>query len=335
MISKKQKAGLILAKLAPMHIGHEYVIDTALKITPDLTIVTYDCPDRTHIPLNTRSNWVRRLYPDVNVIEGWDAPNEHEDTPEIRKKQEDYVGGVLHGKKITHFFSSEFYGEHMSKYLDAENYIIDMKRKKINISSTMIRNNPYKYRKFLNPVVLEDVITKILILGVPSEHTENIVKNVSKELSTTYVGNEFLKIVKNNLSVDVIHNTDLYNFSKRRIKKSSCPDILYKSNRSLIFSSASLVDHVINVGINRIYNSKLFEMAKDEISRYDLLLVVKNNDVNVKSGIEYFDNNFFFNQLCNNIKDLRVKYHKIMGSQSKLVSACMEKIEKYNIIRKY
>ncbi len=130
--------GLILGKVAPMHKGHQYLIDTALDIVDELIFVVYDCPDRVHIPTNVRANWIRQLYPQVNVIEGWDAPNEHNNSDlNVQRKQELFISKVLRGKKITHFISSESYGEHMSRHLNAENVVVDMDRAHINISSTM------------------------------------------------------------------------------------------------------------------------------------------------------------------------------------------------------
>lgn len=254
-MNKQYKAGLILAKFAPLHAGHQYVIDTALRITPDLTIIVYDCPDRTHIPLNIRCGWVRKLYPQINVIEGWDAPNEHEDTPEIRRKQEAYVGKVLRGKKITHFFSSEFYGEHMSKYLGAINYLIDTDRDKIPISSTMIRNDPYRYREFLNPVVLEDILTKVVILSLPSKKVEKVVKKVAEKLSTVYVNDNLIDFLKNKNFDSITQNIDFYSLAKKRVKERSTDNLLYKSKQTIIFNSASLIDHLLNIAINRKYDS--------------------------------------------------------------------------------
>ena len=55
------------------------------------------------------------------MIEAWDGPTEVGDPPEIKKKHEDYILKQLKSKKITHFYCSEFYGEHVSQALGAVN----------------------------------------------------------------------------------------------------------------------------------------------------------------------------------------------------------------------
>src|SRR5690242_3378457 len=106
--------GLTLGKFAPLHAGHQYLIETALHEVDDLSIIIYDCPEVTPVPLNVRAAWLRDLYPSVQVIEAWDGPTMVGDTPEIKQMHEDYVLKTLGISGITHFYSSEFYGEHMS-----------------------------------------------------------------------------------------------------------------------------------------------------------------------------------------------------------------------------
>jgi cytidyltransferase-like protein len=103
--------GLTLGKFAPFHKGHQFLIETALSQMDEVIAIVYNCPETTSVPLNIRADWVRRLYPDVQVIEAWDGPIEVGDTPEIKKKHEDYILNRLKLQGITHFYSSEFYGE--------------------------------------------------------------------------------------------------------------------------------------------------------------------------------------------------------------------------------
>jgi len=61
--------GLTLGKFAPLHAGHQLLIETARGETDDLVVVIYDAPEVTPIPLRVRADWVRRLYPSVQVVE--------------------------------------------------------------------------------------------------------------------------------------------------------------------------------------------------------------------------------------------------------------------------
>lgn len=137
------KVGLVIGKFAQFHRGHIDLINFALKTVDKVFILVYESPDHTSIGLSERANWIRSYFPNerIVVIEGWNAPNQHEDTPEVRRAQERYIGNVMDGIALTHIISSESYGEHLSEYLEVINVIYDKDRINRPISSTMIRNN--------------------------------------------------------------------------------------------------------------------------------------------------------------------------------------------------
>ena len=118
------------------------MIERALAETDHLIMIVYDAPDTITVPLPVRSGWIRKLYPSVEVLEAWDGPTIVGDTPEIIKTQEDFLLKFLAGRKITHFFSSEFYGDHVSKALGAKDCRVDESRSTVPTSGTAIRNDP-------------------------------------------------------------------------------------------------------------------------------------------------------------------------------------------------
>jgi len=182
-----KKIGLFLGKFAPFHRGHQLVVETALREVEKLILVIYDCPETTKIPLTVRANWVRKLYPCVEVIEGWGGSTETGYTKEIKRKQEDYILNLLDGRKITSFYSSEPYGGHMGIALNAENRQIDLARKKIPISGTEIRRNPFRYRRYLDPIVYRDFVANIVFLGAPSTGKTTIAKELAKKYNTCWM----------------------------------------------------------------------------------------------------------------------------------------------------
>lgn len=181
------KRGLTLGKFAPLHKGHQLVIETALAEMDELIVIIYDAPDTTDIPLNVRSCWLRKLYPQVKVVEAWDGPVEVGDTPEIKKRHEDYIITTLGIKGITHFYSSEFYGGHMSRALGAINRLVDPERKEIAISGSQIRQNPYQCREYLSPIVYRDMVTNVVFLGAPSTGKTTIAERMAQEHGTVWM----------------------------------------------------------------------------------------------------------------------------------------------------
>lgn len=152
------KTGLTIGKYAPLHKGHQHIIEKALEEMDELIVIVYDAPKLTNIPLEVRAGWIRKLYPKIRVIEARDVPNDVGYTEEIQQKHEKYILSLVEGIKISAFYSSEPYGERMSRALGAKNRLVDVDRKSINISGTEIRRDPYGCRDFIDPMVFFDLI---------------------------------------------------------------------------------------------------------------------------------------------------------------------------------
>lgn len=152
--------GLIIGKFAPLHKGHQYVIETALKEVDNLIIFIYDCPETIDIGVDVRASWLNKLYPNVKIVKVYNGPKILGKTPNIMKIHSDFIVNKLkqiNESNITHFYSSEFYGEYMAKVLNCLNRQVDPKREKYNISATKIRDNPEKYKEFIEDIVYNDL----------------------------------------------------------------------------------------------------------------------------------------------------------------------------------
>ena len=121
-------------------------------------VIIYDSPEVTDISLPVRSNWLKHLYPQIEVFEAMNGPTEVGYTKAIMQAQEDYVIDLLAGRTISHFYSSEKYGEHMSVALNAIDRRVDVQRSKYPISSTQIRADLARYSAFLDPYVLNSLM---------------------------------------------------------------------------------------------------------------------------------------------------------------------------------
>lgn len=306
--------GLILGKVAPMHKGHQYLIDTALDIVDELIFVVYDCPDRVHIPTNVRANWIRQLYPQVNVIEGWDAPNEHNNSDlNVQRKQELFISKVLRGKKITHFISSESYGEHMSRHLNAENVVVDMDRAHINISSTMIRENMKKYVDYLPEIVYRDLVTKIAITGFGLEESNKITRELANHYKTNL----------NEISLQTPESLEeLQSITDKKLDEFMSFQIFKDSNNFTFFNNTLLDNYVVSEGILREYNPELFEKAIVNLRKYDIVLF-NSSENGVTNNVE----NIFLNNQIKSILDTHhIPYIQLEGSHKEKMAQAMKAI---------
>ena len=182
-VVKKPKIGMTLGKYAPFHSGHKYVIDTALSEMDLVIVMVYDEPSITDIPLFVRSGWIHRIYegnPKVEVINCYDGPQETGYTPEIMDKHDAYILSTVGDRGITHFYSSEPYGEHVSKALGAVDRRVDMERTAYPISSSSVRQDAFGNVIYIPNIVYEDLITKVVFLGSESTGKSTITEALAK-----------------------------------------------------------------------------------------------------------------------------------------------------------
>ncbi|TWU40009.1 Trifunctional NAD biosynthesis/regulator protein NadR [Novipirellula aureliae] len=179
--------GLTLGKYAPLHRGHQLVIERACAENEHVIVVIYDAPEVTRISLEKRAGWIKTLYPNVEVILAKDGPTIVGDSPEVTRLHDAYLQRLLAGRNITHFYSSEFYGDHVSRALNAIDRRVDESRSSVPTSGTSIRCDPFRYRHFLDPVVYRDLITQVVFLGAPSTGKTTLTSYLAEQFKTKWV----------------------------------------------------------------------------------------------------------------------------------------------------
>jgi NadR type nicotinamide-nucleotide adenylyltransferase len=179
--------GLALGKFAPLHKGHQLVLDEATASTGEQIFVIYDSPHVTKVPLGVRANWLRQLYPAAHVIEAWGGPQEVGLEPGLMLLHEEYLLKILGSTKVTHFFSSEPYGEHVSKRLGAVNVQVDVNRSKFPVSGSVVRQDYFQHRSAMDPLVYRDLVAKIVFLGAPGSGKSTITELCAKHFQTSYM----------------------------------------------------------------------------------------------------------------------------------------------------
>ncbi|MBP3708444.1 MAG: adenylyltransferase/cytidyltransferase family protein [Clostridia bacterium] len=150
------KVGFTIGKFAPLHKGHQYLIETAQKEMDEVYVIVYET-DLIDIPVEKRAEWINKLYPDVNVIIARNPPKQYGMDEKSIKIQTDYLKNIMKDIKGTHFFSSEEYGKYVARDLKVENRIVDYKREKVPISATKVRADLKLYANFVDEIVYRDI----------------------------------------------------------------------------------------------------------------------------------------------------------------------------------
>jgi HTH-type transcriptional repressor of NAD biosynthesis genes len=325
--------GLTLGKYSPLHKGHESVFDLALSEVDYLIVVIYNSPETTKIPLQVRADWIRNIYPNIEVIEAWDGPTEIGNTDEIKKSHELYLLKILKGREISFFYTAEFYGDHVSKVLNAKWQKID--RDLIDISGTKIRQDPFNNRKYLNPYVYKDFVLNIAFLGAPSTGKTTICENLAKAFDTKWMpeyGREYWEInqISRRLSED-----QLLEIATEHLKREN--GLINQSNNFLFTDTNAITTYMFSKYYHNSVSNELESLAEKAEKRYDLIFLCNTDfpydDTWDRSG----DVNriWFQQQIEADLKIRRIPYITISGlveSRLKQVSKIIQGIQKYDSI---
>lgn len=267
--------GLTLGKYAPLHRGHQHVIETAIAENDHVIVVIYNAPDVARCPLHVRANWIRLIYPQIEVIEAWDGPIEVSQDPEITAVHDAYLQKLLVGRDISRFYSSEVYGQHVSLALDAEDRRVDPDRVAIPVSGTQIRQDLFQFRDYLDPIVYRDLITKVVFLGAPSTGKTTIAERLANEYQTVWMpeyGREYWERHQVNRRLTRSQLTEIATEHRRR-EDSLCQ----QANRFMFVDT----DATTTLLFSRYYHgdaeAKLVEMADQTRDRYDLFFVCQTD----------------------------------------------------------
>lgn len=328
----QKKVGLTLGKFAPLHRGHQYMIETALQEVDELNIIIYDA-DEIEVPLSVRARWIRTLYPEAIVYEAWDGPKSYGSTPEIEKENEDYVIELLKGKEITHFYSSEFYGDHMSRRLNAVNRLVDPSRSTIPISGTKVRENPYTSRSYLHPLVYQDLVTKVVFLGAPSTGKTTLTEALAQKYNTIVMpeyGREYWHTHQINRRLEPEQLVEI-----ARVHLEREDQLVPEANRYLIVDTNAITTYMFAKYYHGFVLPELEQMALLASSRYDLVFLCKNDIPydNTWDRSGDVQRQIFQKQIQADLAERRIPYFEIGGTleeRMKQVDQILAKFTKYD-----
>lgn len=139
--------GVCVGKFYPLHAGHQSLI-RCVQANSKYPIVMVAWSSDEDIDPEVRANWIRRIYPEVEVIVVEALPPE-EDTG---KNWAEYTKEIL-GYTPDAVFTSEEYGRSWAKELGCNHVLVDLSRTRFPVSGTEIRANPKSYWHFLPEVV--------------------------------------------------------------------------------------------------------------------------------------------------------------------------------------
>lgn len=183
-----KKVGMYGGNFNPLHLGHVNDIIMASSMCEKLYIILSHSNNPKEIPYQERLMWLKEVTKDLNnvcVLEVFDDS--------YNKENYDWNKGTNDIKQLINepidivFAGDDYKGKNIWERLYPDSEIHYFSRDEINISSTQIRSNPFKYYEYLPNCVRRYYNKKVVIVGTESCGKSTLVRNLAKVYNTTYV----------------------------------------------------------------------------------------------------------------------------------------------------
>lgn len=337
--------GLTLGKFAPLHKGHEHLIETAMAECDEVIVVVYDCPETTNVPLQRRANWIRNKFAfqnmgtGITVLEGWTLPTGIGYSDHMKGVHEKAIVDLLQRRdynpdSIEAFYSSEEYGEHMAGALNATNRLVDPPREEVPISGTKVREDPYVERAFVSDDVYRDLVTNVAIMGGPSTGKTTLTHALADTYRTTFMYEYGRKFWAENSDEDGrLTEKQLATLARKHIKLED--EALTEANGYLFTDTTPITTWSFSKYYHNKADVSLTELAYQCQSRYDVVLVcdpdIPYEDTPDREGKENRER--LHKMQVGWLNEYNIPYHVVSGDVAERVEQArtvLDSFEKYD-----
>ena len=200
--------GLVVGKFAPLHRGHEFLVEQAAAGCERLLIVSYTRPEFERCGVEARRAWMAARWPAhecLAIDDAWLAAecaalgiarhampgNAADDAA-----QQCWLAWLLRDvlrRRPDAMFCSEAYGPPCAALLSRElahpvaAVVVDQARAHVPISATRLRTGGAALAQWLAPEVLASFVPRIVLLGGESTGKTTLAAALAQELGTAWV----------------------------------------------------------------------------------------------------------------------------------------------------
>lgn len=253
-MSLRFECGLVVGKFAPLHRGHQFLIDTALSQCRHVILLSYSNPEMPGCEPARREAWLDQLYPQTTRLvvtnerlaqwfpgQGRLIPPNSADDDVHREFTAELIQHVV-GRQVDAVFTSESYGDGFAAYLDryfrrpVRHVLVDAARATFPTSGTDIRANVHTERQWLHPSVYVSFVERVVCLGGESSGKSTLTEALAREFDTVHApefGRELWVDRGGNLEFD-----DLLLIGRTQIEREA--RLAERSNRYLFCDTSPL-----------------------------------------------------------------------------------------------
>jgi NadR type nicotinamide-nucleotide adenylyltransferase len=183
--------GLVVGKFAPLHKGHQFVLETALESVDHVIVLVYSNPDFLDMPSATRSAWIQALYPNLRVfVPDNPPPNDADDFTQrefVRRWLEVHANELPDGGRVDLVFGSDAYLTGFAQHIGAFPKVVDASRSRFGVSGSQVRSEVHTHRHMLDPRVYQHFVERVVFLGAESTGKSTLTERMAQEYNTVFV----------------------------------------------------------------------------------------------------------------------------------------------------
>ncbi|MGM9489761.1 AAA family ATPase [Ideonella sp. YS5] len=208
MAGSRFRLGLVVGKLAPLHLGHEYLVAQAAAQCERLLILSYTKPEFDRCDVDSRRGWLADRFPDhesVVIDDRWlrSACTQHgvafqplPDNAADDATHQAFLAWLLRDvlrRSPDVMFCSEDYGSPCAATLSAalgktvRAVVVDRERSQVPISATRIRQDPLNHRVWMAPEVAASFVRRVVLLGGESSGKTTLAQALAQRFQTDWV----------------------------------------------------------------------------------------------------------------------------------------------------
>jgi HTH-type transcriptional regulator, transcriptional repressor of NAD biosynthesis genes len=217
--------------------------------------------------------------------------------------------------------------------LGAKNIQIDRERHVFPVSATMIRENPFKYKEFVEPIVYNDLIIKVVFVGAMSTGKTTICEKLAKKYNTVWMpeyGREYWEKHHVNSRVTAEQMVEI---GRGHIEGED--RLVYEANRYMFVDTNAITTYMFGMDYQGCVLPELETMALRAQSRYDIYFLccddIPYDDTWDRSGDQ--KRHIFQKQIVADLKERKIPYVELKGSLEEriaIVERVLSNLKKYD-----